>query len=226
VAVPADRGAPRHQQHLAESWDGSVGIDATPIATFSRGVSAKKGYTSTDPDAGYYIRQGDHRDPDLTTPPPGRNGRRRRTKDKLLWGYDATLAVARNPHHDPEPMPNGCGDPQAVPALTVGFILDKPGFRPGANGIAVLQDIRRRGHPAGDLAADAAYNNSDPDNWQIPMRELGYKPTYDYRIDQLGKIDSVHGAIQVEGTWYCPSMPIDLINATKDLRGRDDPKNS
>jgi hypothetical protein len=53
---------------------------------------------------------------------------------------------------------------------------------------------------------------------QVRLRELGYKPTYDYRIDQLGKIDSVHGAIQVEGTWYCPSMPIDLINATKDLR--------
>ena len=118
-------------------------------------------------------------------------------------------------------MPNGCGDPKAVPALTVGFILDKPGFRPGANGISVLQDIRRRGHPAGDLAADAAYNNSDPANWQIPLRKLGYQPTYDYRIDQLGKIDSAHGAIQVEGTWYCPSMPIDLINATTDLRGRD-----
>ena len=71
------------QQHLAEHWDGSVGVDATPIATFARGVSAKKAYTSSDPDAGYYIRQGDHRDPDLTPPQPGRRVRRR-TKDKLL----------------------------------------------------------------------------------------------------------------------------------------------
>lgn len=50
---------------------------------------------------------------------------------------------------------------------------------------------------------------------------LGCRPTYDYRIDQLGRVDSVQGAVQVEGTWYCPSMPIGLINASKDLRARD-----
>ncbi|WP_242910729.1 hypothetical protein [Actinomadura terrae] len=201
------------EQHLTTLWDGSVGVDATPVETFARGVSAKRDYTSTDPDAAYYVREGDHRDPDLTPSAPRPRGRRR-TTNKLLWGYDATLAVARNPHHDPQPMPNGCGDPEALPALTVGFMLDKPGHSPGANGIAVLDDIRRRGHPAGELAADAAYNNSIAADWQIPLRKLGYRPTYDYRVDQLGKIDSIHGTILVEGTWYCPSMPENLVNAT------------
>ncbi|TDD32922.1 hypothetical protein E1287_21210 [Actinomadura sp. KC06] len=212
------------EQHLATLWDGSVGIDATPIETFARGVSAKKDFTSTDPDAAYYVREGDHRDPDLTPSKPRPRGRRR-TTNKLLWGYDATLAVARNPHHDPQPMPGGCGDPEALPALTMGFILDKPGHSPDGNGIAVLNDIRHRGHPAGDLAADAAYNNSVAEDWQIPLRRLGYRPTYDYRIDQLGKIDSIHGANLVEGTWYCGSMPDNLVNATMDLRRNlDDPK--
>ncbi|QKW32669.1 hypothetical protein HUT06_00305 [Actinomadura sp. NAK00032] len=212
------------EQHLTTLWDGSVGVDATPIETFARGVSAKRDYTSTDPDAGYYVREGDHRDPDLTPSAPRPRGRRR-TTSKTLWGYDATLAVARNPHRDPRPMPGGCGDPEVLPALTVGFILDKPGHSPGPNGIAVLEDIRRRGHPAGDLAADAAYNNSKPEDWQVPLRKLGYRPTYDYRIDQLGKIDSIHGANQIEGTWYCPSMPTNLVDATIDhRRNPDDPK--
>lgn len=57
----------------------------------------------------------------------------------------------------------------------------------------------------------------DPNEWQLPVRALGYKPVYDYRVDQLGKQAGTEGAIMVEGTWYCPSMPQDLIDATEDL---------
>jgi hypothetical protein len=52
---------------------------------------------------------------------------------------------------------------------------------------------------------------------------MGHKPVYDYRADQLGKQDGTHGAILVEGRWYCPSMPQPLIDATINLHaGRID----
>jgi hypothetical protein len=49
------------------------------------------------------------------------------------------------------------------------------------------------------------------------IQALGYRPVYTYRSDQLGIQASAHGAIMVEGSWCCPSMPSPLINATKDL---------
>ncbi|WP_162924882.1 hypothetical protein [Mycetocola zhujimingii] len=47
----------------------------------------------------------------------------------------------------------------------------------------------------------------------------------DYPINQLGVQETVNGAILVEGSWYCPSMPAPLINATVNYRNankRDD----
>lgn len=219
------------QHLLSKDWDGSLGIDATFIATYARGTRADAPSTSTDPDAGWYIRDGDHADPNLPNPadPPthpshhsGKASRRTKRKPKKGFGYDATLAVARNPHHTPSPHTGGCGDPAHIPALIMGFQLDKPGHNPGANGIDVLTDIRNRGYPAGDLAADAAYNNSKPNLWQLPLRRLGYQPTYSYRQDQLGIQAQAHGALLVEGTWYCPHMPTTLITATQDLHRAED----
>ncbi|WP_146087491.1 hypothetical protein [Thermomonospora echinospora] len=208
---------------LDEHWDGSLGVDATVIATFARGTRTKGPLTSTDPDAGWYVRDGDHADPDHPNPaavplgPTTTSADKRKNKNKMVFGYDLTLAVARNPHHDPSPRTNGCGDPAKLPALIMGMRLGRPGHNPGTNGIAVLTGIRRRGHPAGHLAADAAYNNSKPEDWQLPLRALGYRPAYSYRQDQLGVQAQAHGARMVEGTWYCPHMPDQLVTATQDL---------
>ncbi|MFJ5274969.1 hypothetical protein [Streptomyces sp. NPDC088358] len=46
--------------------------------------------------------------------------------------------------------------------------------------------MQNRGDKPGFLAGDRAYNNSEPDEWQLPIRAMGYKPVYDYRADQLG----------------------------------------
>ncbi len=45
---------------------------------------------------------------------------------------------------------------------------------------------------------------------------LGYDPVLDYRVDQLGVMDSYAGALQIEGGWYCPAIPQRLIDATAD----------
>lgn len=44
------------------SYDGSIGLDATPVPLFSRGPSKSKGTSASDPDGGWFVREGDHRD--------------------------------------------------------------------------------------------------------------------------------------------------------------------
>ncbi|MER5466823.1 hypothetical protein ABT010_40680, partial [Streptomyces sp. NPDC002668] len=218
---------------LSELSDGSLAVDATPIRAFARGRKTNGPELSTDPDAGWYIRDGDHRDPDTVpvsdamrsrTRPGGPSsapgGSRRRSlkkRAKYLFGYDAAIAVTRDAHHDQVLLDDNTPNPEVLPALVLGVSLDKPGHRPAYNGLKILSRLRERGYDPGYLADDLAYNNSDPDEWQLPVRALGYKPVYDYRVDQLGKQAETQGAILVEGTWYCPSMPQPLIDATKDL---------
>ncbi|WP_051735463.1 hypothetical protein [Streptomyces sp. NRRL B-3229] len=67
--------APRHQQ---------PGPDRriSPVRTFSRGRRTNGPEFATDPDADWYVREGDHRDPDALVPdamrrppPPARKGK-------------------------------------------------------------------------------------------------------------------------------------------------------
>ena len=204
-------------RHLLDAhWDGSAGVDATPIATFARGVRATGTHTSTDPDAGWYVRQGDHTDPDTTPTTKTTSGKRKRKAAKFLFGYDLTLAVGHHPHR--RATPPGHGDPTQPPALAIGFILDRPGVDPAGNALRVLTDVRARGHKPGHLGADRAFNNSRPDHFQLPIRALGYQPCYDYPDDELG-IQAGHlGALMIEGSWYCPAIPTALVQATATCR--------
>jgi hypothetical protein len=96
--------------------------------------------------------------------------------------------------------------------------LHKPGHRPGAQAIRALRSVRERGHPAHYLAGDRAYSSAKPEDFQLPARALGYGLVVDYKIDQLGVQDQFAGMLQIEGAWYCPSIPEVLINATIDFR--------
>ncbi|WP_406171497.1 hypothetical protein [Streptomyces sp. NBC_00996] len=218
---------------LAELTEVSLGIDATPVRTFSRGRRTNGPELATDPDAGWYVREGDHRDPDAPvsdsmrpSPPPVKKGKAKTSlvkkkaslKKKYLFGYDAHLIVTRDAEHDDVVLlDDGTPNPDVLPVLVLGVALDKPGHRPAYNGVKILNRMQERGYQPGYLAGDRAYNNSEPDEWQLPIRAMGYKPVYDYRGDQLGKQAETDGAILVEGRWYCPSMPEPLINATIDL---------
>lgn len=125
--------------------------------------------------------------------------------------------MTRDAEHDAVLLDDGTPNPEVLPALVLGVSLDKPGHRPAYNGLKILNRLRERGYKPGFLAGDRACNNSEPDEWQLPVQAMGYEPVYDYRADQLGKQAGTHGAILVEGRWYCPSMPEPLINATIDL---------
>ena len=54
-------------------FDGSVGLDATPVPLWSRGPSARRGTGASDPDGGWYVREADGRE--ATGPRARRYGR-------------------------------------------------------------------------------------------------------------------------------------------------------
>jgi hypothetical protein len=181
------------------AFDGSAGLDATPVPLFSRGPSRRTGLCASDPDGGWYVREGDHREREDDKGKPLR---------KICWALEATIATTARPP----------GAPPACPNLAVGLALARPGEDPGGTGARVLASVAARGHKTGWLGYDRAYTQALPGRFHLPARALGCKPVMDYRADQLGIQANTGGAILVEGTWYCPALPQALINATTRLR--------
>lgn len=181
------------------AFDGSAGLDATPVPLFSRGPSRRTGLCASDPDGGWYVREGDHRE---------REDDKGKLLRKIAWALEATIATTARPP----------GTGPACPNLATGLALARPGEDPGGTGARVLASVAARGHKAGWLGYDRAYTAALPGRFHLPARALGYSPVMDYRADQLGIQASTGGAILVEGTWYCPALPEPLITATARLR--------
>ena len=182
------------------AFDGGTGLDATPVPLFSRGPSKRTGLSASDPDGGWYVREGDHRDREDDKGKPLR---------KIAWALEATIATTARPP----------GAPPACPNLAIGLALARPGEDPGGTGARVLASAAARGHKTGWLGYDRAYTQALPERFHLPARALGYSPVMDYRDDQLGIQAGTGGALLVEGTWYCPALPGPLITATTRLRG-------
>lgn len=201
-------------REVRRRWKGTVGLDATVVPSFSRQPSQAHGARwgsgspvrlhSSDPDCGWYKRTPDDRDDEPEVP----GGGKRSAISKLIWGYEATWAVA-------------CADPdrgEEFPTLIIGMApLHKPGAEVGQNAVSAIASIVERGHPTAYLVVDRAYPNSKPDHLQLPARALGYDLVFDYRKDWLGVQDSVDGFLQIEGAWYCTSIPDELTWATRDF---------
>ena len=178
---------------------GGTGLDATAVPLFSRGPSRRTGRCASDPDGGWYVREGDHRDAE------DHKGRRR---TRIAWALEATIVTTARPP----------GQVPGHPNLAVGLALTRPGEDPGGTGARVLASVAARGHRPGPLGADRAYTAARAETFHLPARALGYSPVMDYRADQLGIQANSGGALLVEGTWHCPAMPGPLIEATTDHR--------
>jgi len=178
---------------------GGTALDATPVPLFSRGPSRRTGLSASDPDGGWYVREGDHREREDDKGKPLR---------KLAWALEATIATMARPP----------GAPPATPNLAIGLAMARPGEDPGGTGARVLASAAARGHKTGWLGYDRAYTQALPERFHLPARALGYHPVMDYRDDQLGIQANRQGALLVEGTWYCPALPGPLITATTRLR--------
>jgi hypothetical protein len=148
------------------AFDGSAGPDATPVPLFSRGPSRRSGLTASDPDGGWYVREGDHRD---------REDNKGKPLKKITWALEATIATTARPPAAPPDCPN----------LAIGLALARPGEDPGGTGARVLASIAARGHQASWPGYDRACTAALPDRFHLPARALGYRPVMDYRADQL-----------------------------------------
>ena len=180
-------------------FDGSVGLDATPVPLWSRGPSARRGTSASDPDGGWYIREGDHRE---GTGPDGKVLR------KIYWALEATIVTMGRP----------VGAVASAPNLVLGASLAKPGHDPGGTGARLLAEVRSRGWPAKYLGADRGYTQCRPENFHLPVRALGYSLVMDYKAAELGRQANSQGALMVDGSFYCPAVPEDLITASSDKR--------
>ena len=114
------------------AYDGCTGLDATPVPLFSRGPSKRTGLCASDPDGGWYVREGDHREREDDKGKPLR---------KISWVLEATIAImalaARRSRTRKAP-------------LAIGLALARPGEDPGGTGARVLASVAARGHrPAG-----------------------------------------------------------------------------
>ena len=181
------------------AFDGCTGLDATPVPLFSRGPSKRTGLCASDPDGGWYVREGDHREREDDKGKPLR---------KIAWALEATIAATARPP----------GAPPGCPNLAIGLAITRPGEDPGGTGARVLASAAARGHKPGWLGYDRAYTQALPERFHLPARALGYKPVMDYRADQLGIQANTGGALLAEGSWYCPALPEPLITATARLR--------
>ena len=180
-------------------FDGSVGLDATPVPLWSRGPSGRRGTCASDPDGGWYVREADHRE---GTGPEGKALR------KIYWALEATIVTMGRPP----------GSVPAYPNLALGAVLGRPGHDPAGTGSRVLASVRSRGWPAKYLGADRGYTQGLPERFHLPVRSLGYSLVMDYKATELGRQANSQGAVMVDGTFYCPAMPEDLISASSGKR--------
>ena len=192
------RGSLAQLPHAVRSqWDGLAAIDATFVAAncatprkWSKKRADHERYLPVDPHAGWYIREGD---------PP-------------RWGYEMSQIIAassltRGPVHD-------------FPSLTLGYRLHVPGVDPGGAAVGGVDGAAKAGFSVRLLAGDRLYTSLKPENYALPLHERGVDTVIDYKDSQLGLQAEYHGAILVEGTWYSPSMPEVLRQATVDYRAK------
>ena len=104
------------------------------------------------------------------------------------------------------------------PNLALGLSLAPPGHNPGRAGTRLLAEVRQRGWPAGYLGADRGYTQCRPEHFHLPVRALGYSLVMDYKATELGRQANSQGAVMVDGAFYCPAMPEDLITASAGKR--------
>jgi hypothetical protein len=192
-------------KQYADNWKGDISVDASVIPAYAkRGAPFGTNRGSIEPTAGWYMRDSNHNTPTDV-----------RKVKKAVYGWDTTVLVQ---------IPEDPTKPAEFPQLIIGMGLTVPGQDLIGTARHLLEDVAlRRNHPTGRVVGDRGYNASaKPETYQIPVRQAGYEFVSDYKDDQLGANSGAEyeGAIQVEGAWYCPSMPQGLIDATVEYRAK------
>jgi hypothetical protein len=187
-------------------WKGTICVDGTAVPVW--GIRGTPRNAERDPsitcspefDAGWHVRTADDHADDK---------RFSRTRDKFVFAYEATIAIMAKDDSTTAPFP----------PLALSMSLEKPSGRVAENAMVCVEELVSRGLPVNYFVGDRAYlPSTSAEKLQGPLKALGYKLVADFKKTQLGIQDQHAGAIQVEGVWYCPSMPKALVTASIDHR--------
>ena len=193
-------------RRIRRAWKGDLSVDQTSLRAPSRiGVPPAglrdRAAMVMEIDAGWHFKNPALRGGSPTDSRP----------EEFEWAYEANLfaTTSRDPKADVQPHPH----------MILAFTLSKPSKELGPETLLGLQSIVDRGHPVGRLTGDQAYfDNEKPEKLHNGVEELGYAALTEYRDINLGAKGGHGGAMQLEGSHYCPALGKTLVNATKDLR--------
>jgi hypothetical protein len=198
-------------REIFDTWEGDTAIDATVIPVYGKRGAPWSRKEAKDAqrrgaiefDASWYLRTGRHEITDSHT-----------SAKKSVFGFDGTVVTMTG--HEPNDVPTH-------PLLVLGLGLTVPSAEVAETGVKVYADVKERGYKSGRATGDRAYGpGTEVNKYQIPMRRMGYELYMDYKDNQLGaKQGHYKGAVMVEGGFYCPKMPEDLVNATSRLRAKE-----
>lgn len=181
-------------------------IDGTPVPAFgcSRGVNDTE--ASTDPDAAVWTHHNDHADPQQSDPSARKSSDHKFARELHLL---ATSVVAT-------------GDRQYLPNLAMAMTTNLPGVDPAGAARTLFASMKNRGHAPGYLAGDILYTQQREEAFQIPARQEGYDLVLGYGVDHIGNQGAHATGMQlVEGTYFAPCIPQDLVDLTRALRAKE-----
>jgi len=215
------------------TWNISIAVDATRVKTHARGIGKDRlaalpdyARVSSEPDAGFYIRNSKGEAPSTggnpangKAPAKGKNPSNGDAATKPQMQTPRIIEFAQEAEFAVTGSNGGSETATDTPNLVIAFAMHAPGHEPVAAARRMVDSLWERGHDILHFAGDRAYLPAgDPDVLQNPLRRAGTRLVMDYPIDQLGVQQNAHGAILVEGSWYSPGMPKHVIDATRVYR--------
>lgn len=145
-------------------------------------------------------------------PRPGRNRKstdkdarwRRKSKDsawkRAVFGYELTTAVV---------VPETNGKPVPLAARRIRFRA--AGVRTVEMGVEVAKGCHASQGGLNDVIADRLYSASNTGReFALPIRALGASPVLAMQHRQLGVLNTVHGALIIDGQPFSPATPLSL----------------
>lgn len=200
LVAASTRTVPRE---IRRKQRGIFAVDATHVPMPGRPDSKRSELHATIYDAGWYVRdEGDGN---------GHNGNaasRKTRQGKVVWALELEVVVRGALSHTKS----------SAPLLIHAINVHKPAAYPAASAAQAIQLLPEL-YPdqiLEYLVGDNLYlPNSKPDTFQGPMRNIGFKLAMDYPRNQKGIQDQYAGALLVDGSWMCPAIPKNLIEATR-----------
>ncbi|MFC9559870.1 hypothetical protein [Agromyces sp. NPDC056965] len=186
-------------QDVWRQYDGNMVIDATKVIIPGTPNSASENGNRSNPDpfSGRYRRGGKHD------------------------GQGASTDVAAYELETACTMWNEPGENERFPTLVTAVSMHRPGRLVG-HAARLIDQHKKLGYDRFLLAVDRAYNGEKIENFHVPARLAGAELVLEYKKTDLGLQGWFEDLILVDGNWYVNWMPVDLIEAGRQLRILED----